>query len=193
MRLFSALYDRVFKWSAHRHAPWYLAGLSFVEASVFPIPPDVILAPMTISKPKFAWRYAALTTSCSVLGGAIGYALGSFFMGLIEPTMFKLGYAVAYHKVQHWFLTWGVLTLLFAGFTPIPYKIFTLASGAVGLPFLPFMLASVVGRGSRFFLVATLMRLGGEKMFNHLRVYIDWLGWIFLIAIMALLIIYHYR
>ncbi|MBA2653844.1 MAG: DedA family protein [Gammaproteobacteria bacterium] len=193
LSIFSSMYDRVLGWSEHPKAPYYLAFLSFSEASFFPIPPDFMLAPMSISKPQRAWWYATVTTLSSVLGGIFGYLLGLFFISLIEPYLVKLGYEVVFHKVQHWFLTWGFWALFFVGFTPIPYKVFTIASGAVGMPMLPFILASMVGRGSRFYLVSALMRMGGKKMKNHLRVYIDWMGWILLAIIISLLALYFFR
>ncbi len=193
MRLFSALYDRMLQWAQHRHAPLYLVCLSFVEASFFPLPPDLMLAPMSISRPQKAWWYATLTTLSSVLGGIVGYLLGMFFISLIEPYLIQMGYQVAYYKVQHWFLLWGFWALFFAGFTPIPYKVFTIASGAVGMPVVPFVLASLVGRASRFYLVSGLMRAGGTRMNNQLRKYIDWFGWIFLVGISVAIIIYFCR
>lgn len=190
MRLFSALYDRVLRWAEHRYAPYYLAVLSFSEASFFPVPPDFMLAPMTISKPKNAWWYATLTTISSVCGGVFGYLMGLFFISLIDPYLVKFGYETAYLKVQHWFLLWGFWALFFAGFTPIPYKVFTIASGTVGMPILPFIFASLVGRGSRFYLVSALMRVGGDKMKNVLRTYIDWLAWLFLAVVLSVIVIY---
>lgn len=193
MRLFSTLYDQMLKWAAHRHAPIYLGFLSFMEASFFPLPPDLMLAPMSISQPSKAWWYATVTTLCSVLGGILGYFLGMFFISLIEPYLIQLGYQAAYYKVQHWFLSWGFYALFFAGFTPIPYKVFTIASGAVGLPIFPFIAASLVGRASRFYLVSGLMRVGGDKMKDRLRKYIDWFGWILLVCILLLLVVYFVR
>ena len=192
-RLFSVLYDRVLVWAEHRHAPFYLAFLSFSEASFFPIPPDFMLAPMSISKPQNAWWYAAITTLSSVLGGIFGYILGMFFINLVEPYIIQLGHEATFHKVQHWFSVWGVWALFFAGFVPIPYKLFTIASGAVGMPILPFILGSLVGRGSRFYLVSALMRVGGEKMKNTLRTYVDWVGWIFLIVIVSATLFYFFH
>jgi membrane protein YqaA with SNARE-associated domain len=158
-QLFSSVYSKIISYAQHRHAPYYLAALSFAEAAFFPVPPDIMLAPMALSKPQRAWWYATLTTLSSVLGGILGYLIGMFFMHLIEPYIVQLGYQAAFHKVQHWFGVWGVWALCFAGFTPIPYKVFTLASGAVGLPLLPFIMASLLGRASRFYLVSGLMRL----------------------------------
>lgn len=189
MRLFRSLYDKMLQWAEHRHAPIYLAFLSFIEASFFPLPPDLMLAPMTITQPKRAWRYATLTTISSVLGGIFGYVLGMFFISLIDPVLIDLGYQATFLKVQHWFLLWGFYVLFFCGLTPIPYKVFTVASGAVGLPLLSFVLASVVGRSIRFFLVSGLIRLGGPKMKDYMRNYIDWVGWICLAIIMAIILI----
>lgn len=190
MRLFSPIYDRVLHWSDHSHAPIYLACLSFIEGAFFPIPPDVMLAPMSLAKPEKAWWFALVTTFFSVLGGLLGYALGMFFITLIEPYIIKMGYETTYHHIQLWFHHWGFLTLFCAGFTPIPYKLFTITSGAVALPLLPFIVGSFVGRGCRFFLVSGLMLWGGEKMRITLRKCIDWLGWIFLVIITVAFIVW---
>lgn len=191
MHFFSPIYDRIMHWSDHRHAPVYLAGLSLIEAAFFPIPPDVMLVPMTLAKPHQAWRYALLTTVFSVLGGVLGYSLGMFFITLIDPIILKLGYYATYHKVQLWFQHWGFLALFCSGFTPIPYKFFTIASGAVAMPLFPFILGSLVGRGCRFFLVSALMVWGGERMKIFLRKAIDWLGWIFLTMVVIAIVIWH--
>ncbi len=185
MQLFSRLYDRVLRWSRHRHASYYLCGLSFAESSFFPIPPDVMLAPMALANPKKAWWYAGLTTVFSVLGGIAGYLLGMFAFEMIAPVIVKAGYCGHYIRVQEWFAVWGFVAILAAGFTPIPYKIFTIASGAIPVAFPLFVIGSVIGRGLRFFMVAGLMYWGGKKMEDKLRLYIDRLGW----AIIALLVV----
>lgn len=176
MTIFSTIYEAVLNLAEHPHAPIYLSLLSFIEAVFFPIPPDLMLIPMSISRPQFAFRYATLTTLTSVLGGIVGYLLGMYFMHLLEPYLVQFGYQAAYYKVKHWFLFWGFYTLFFTGLTPIPYKVFTLASGAVGMPVLPFIFASLVGRGSRFYLVSALVRVGGEKMRQAIKTYINWMG-----------------
>ena len=183
MRLFSPLYNRAMRWAAHRHAPWYLAGLSFAESSFFPIPPDVMLAPMALAQRNRAWFYAALTTLASVLGGVFGYLIGVLALEMITPWLQSAGYWPAYEKAVQWFAEWGVWAIVLAGFTPIPYKVFTIAAGAVGMPFLPFVLGSAVGRGARFFLVAGLMRWGGEGMQRILRDYVDHIGWVMLVVV----------
>ena len=190
MRIFSALYDRVMSWSRHRHAPWYLGGLSFAESSFFPIPPDVMLAPMSMAKPKSAWWYATLTTITSVLGGLLGYAIGHFAFELIQPLVGEGGrYAESFAAAESWFREWGVWAVFIAGFSPIPYKIFTISAGVLHMALLPFVIASAVGRGARFFLVAALMAWGGERMEGVLRQYVDKVGWIMvLLAVVVLLL-----
>lgn len=190
MRLFSSLYSRTMQWSRHPHAPRYLAGLSFAESSFFPIPPDVMLAPMTLANPARAWYFAALTTVASVLGGLLGYAIGVFFFDLLEPYLHDLGYWDRYLQAKAWFDEWGFWAIFLAGFSPIPYKIFTITAGVISMPLLPFTLASLIGRGTRFFLVAALMAWGGERMEAALHRYIDRIGWalvvVFLVAIVLL-------
>lgn len=178
MKIFSAVYDRVLRWSAHPHAERYLAGLSFAESSFFPIPPDVMLAPMTLARPRQGWRFAFVTTVASVVGGLAGYGIGWLALDVIEPLLMSIGYWDAYLRSTEWFMTWGFLAVLAAGFSPIPYKIFTIAAGALHM-FLPaFALASLVGRGGRFFLVAALVIWGGEPMERRLRTHVDAIGWI---------------
>jgi membrane protein YqaA with SNARE-associated domain len=178
MRLFEPLYDRALRWAAHPRARWYLGGLSFAESSFFPVPPDVLLAPMALARPVDAWRLALLTTLASVAGGLLGYAIGYFMLDLVEPWLRSAGYWEGYLQVRGWFQTWGFWAVLAAGFSPIPYKVFTIAAGALAM-FLPaFVLASLVGRGGRFFLVAGLIRWGGAPMEARLRRHVEFLGWV---------------
>lgn len=182
MKLFSALYDRVMRWSKHPYAQRYLAVLSFAESSFFPIPPDVMLAPMSLAQPRRAWRYAALTTVASVLGGVAGYLIGLFAFELIEPLIRSAGYWGKYEQVHTWFEQWGFWAIFIAGFSPIPYKLFTISAGVLSMSLFPFILASAIGRGARFFLVAGLMVWGGERMERTLREYIDRIGWLVILA-----------
>jgi membrane protein YqaA with SNARE-associated domain len=179
MRIFSKLYDRVLVWSRHRHAPRYLAALSFAESSFFPIPPDVMLAPMVLAQPERAWYLATLTTVASVIGGILGFAIGIVAIEAVMPLLDRWGYMDAFQHAQEWFTKWGFWAVLLAGFSPIPYKIFTIAAGAMGMPILPFIFASIAGRGSRFFIVAALIHWGGEPFERGLRRYVDILGWLF--------------
>jgi membrane protein YqaA with SNARE-associated domain len=193
LSVFSALYDRALSWAAHPHAERYLAGLSFAESSFFPIPPDVMLAPMTLAQPERGWRFAFLTTVASVTGGIAGYAIGWWGLDAIEPLLRSLGYWDSYIRSTEWFETWGFLAVLAAGFTPIPYKIFTIAAGALHLLLPVFVVASLVGRGGRFFLVAGLVVWGGEPMQRRLRQHVDTLGWLLIVAVAGLGIVLLFR
>jgi membrane protein YqaA with SNARE-associated domain len=185
MKIFSRLYARVMEWSRHRHATYYLAGLSFAESSFFPIPPDVMLAPMSLAKPGNAWRLAFITTIASVIGGLFGYLIGYFAMGAVEPWLIDLGYHEKFLLAKQWFDEWGFWAIFLAGFSPIPYKIFTITAGVISMALLPFVIASFIGRGARFFIVAGLMAWGGEKMEKKLHQYVDLLGWLTIIAVVA--------
>ncbi len=187
MKLFSSLYAHAMRWAVHRHAQWYLAGLSFAESSFFPIPPDVMLAPMALANNKKAWRYATMTTVASVAGGMLGYLIGYLAFDAIEPWVMDAGYGDKYQLAVDWFEQWGIWAILIAGFSPIPYKIFTIAAGAISMAFLPFVLASLAGRGARFFLVTALIVWGGERMEHTIKKYVDWLGWGLVVVIVAAL------
>jgi len=190
MRIFSSLYDRVMAWSRHRHAPWYLGGLSFAESSFFPIPPDVMLAPMSMAEPRKAWWFAGLTTATSVLGGLLGYLIGLFAFELVTPLVSEGGrYAEPFAAAEAWFRAWGVWAIFIAGFSPIPYKIFTISAGVLHMALIPFLIASAVGRGARFFLVAALMAWGGERMESTLRTYVDRIGWIMVLLIVLVVLL----
>ena len=125
------------QWSGHQHAPYYLAGVSFAESSFFPIPPDVMLISMGLAKPKSSWLYALITTLFSVLGGIFGYIIGHYFIEFIGPWIAQSAWKEKYDLIQHYFLLHGILTIFIAGFSPIPYKLFTIAAGAMSMPFLP--------------------------------------------------------
>jgi membrane protein YqaA with SNARE-associated domain len=187
MKLFGPLYDRVLAWSRHRHAERYLGALSFAESSFFPIPPDVMLAPMCLAESKKAWRFAAVTTVFSVIGGVAGYFIGVALFEAIEPWLRESHYWDAYLKSRNWFDQYGVLAIFVAGFSPIPYKVFTIAAGVAVLNLPGFIMASIVGRGARFFLVAGLIKLGGEKLETTLRKYVEGLGW-FVVVLAVVLI-----
>jgi membrane protein YqaA with SNARE-associated domain len=190
LKIFSALYDRALRWTAHPHAERYLVGLSFAESSFFPIPPDVMLAPMTLAQPKRGWRFAILATAASVVGGLAGYAIGWLALDAIEPLLRSLGYWDSYTRSTEWFVTWGFLAVLVAGFSPIPYKVFTIAAGALHMLLPAFVIASLVGRGGRFFLVAGLIIWGGEGMERRLRKHVDTLGWLVVIlGVIAVLVL----
>ena len=188
MKLFSRLMDKVLDWSRHPKAPWYLGGLSFAESSFFPIPPDVMLMPMVMARRDRAWALAALTTVTSVLGGLAGYIIGVWFIDAIVPWLHEFGYWSKYEMAREWFTKWGFWAVLAAGFSPIPYKVFTIAAGAMGMLVVPVVLASLIGRGSRFFLVAGLLYWGGERLESTLRKHVDSLGWV----VVALIVVSYF-
>ncbi|MBD3755328.1 MAG: DedA family protein [Gammaproteobacteria bacterium] len=178
MSLFSKLYDRTLMWAQHPKAPWYLGGMSFAESSFFPVPPDVMLMPMALARPEKAFHYAWITTLFSLLGGLLGYAIGFWLIESIWPLIQSVGYEARYHQVEGFFHEYGAWIVFVAGFSPIPYKLFTISAGATSMALLPFIIASLIGRGARFFLVAWLMKIGGERYEPKIRQWVDWLGWL---------------
>ncbi len=189
MNLFGPLYARVIRWSRHRHAPRYLALLSFTESSFFPIPPDVMLAPMVLAQRERAWYLAGITTLASVLGGLLGYLIGwVLFEQLGQPIIELYDAERQFQTVKDWFDEYGVWVVFVAGFSPIPYKLFTVTSGLLAMAILPFMLASAVGRGARFFLVAGLIHWGGEPFAAFIEKRINVIGWSAVAAVVVLLV-----
>lgn len=191
MPLFASLYDRCMQLARHRHASWYLSGLSFAESSFFPVPPDVMLAPMSMARPQHAMRFATLTTLTSVIGGLFGYLIGYYAFDLVEPMLHRADYYDKYLHVRSWFDTWGFWAILIAGFSPIPYKVFTIAAGTLSMNLPLFVAGSLIGRGGRFFLVAGLMAWGGPRMETKLRAYVEWIGWLLVIAGVAAFVYFH--
>lgn len=190
--MFQKLYDKAIQWSKHRHATKYLATLSFAESSFFPVPPDVMLAPMVLARQDAAWRLALITTISSVLGGMLGYAIGFFSFDMIQPWLEGSHYWSKYQLAEQWFKQWGFWAVFIAGFSPIPYKVFTIAAGALSMLFFPFVLASFVGRGARFFLVAGLLAWGGERLEARLRQYMDLIGWVTVSIVIIGIVVYKF-
>jgi membrane protein YqaA with SNARE-associated domain len=188
MRVFSWLYDRTLHWSAHPHAVRFLCILSAVESIFFPVPTDVMLAPMVLARPQRAWFLAGLATAFSVAGGVVGYALGWWAMyDWLFPILERWGWGPSIIHVESWFRDYGVWIVFVAGFSPIPYKVFTLTAGAMAMPVGPFVLASLLGRAGRFYLVAGLLRWGGEPFREKLRAWVDWIGWFLVLAVVCFL------
>lgn len=159
------LYDWAMGMAASRQAPYALAGVSFAESSFFPLPPDVMLIPMVVADRKSAWWNAMLCTIFSVLGGVFGYLIGMYlFEPLARPIIEFYHYESAFERLQEWFEVYGLLIVFVAGFTPVPYKVFTIASGFAGLALPVFILGSVISRGARFFLVAALLYFFGPSI-----------------------------
>ena len=169
--MFQKLYDKMIDWSRHPKAVKYLAGISFAESSFFPVPPDVMLAPMSMANPTRSNYYAFVTTISSVLGGILGYFLGRLmYEPIVIPVFTYLNMADKLPIVEAMFVEYGGIAILIAGFvTPIPYKLITITTGVFGVNFYLFILLSFIARGLRFFMVATAMRLGGQRMESWLR------------------------
>ena len=183
MKILDKLYSDTLHLAGHVKASYYLFTLSFAESSFFPIPPDVILAPMCLAKPDKVWRFAFITTIGSVLGGVLGYLIGKFSFEYIEPFIERVGYMMAYQDAVNWFNNWGFWAILAAGFSPIPYKVFTIAAGVLNMAFIPFIIGSIIGRGARFYLVAFLVKLFGNRIDFMLKKYMNIIGWGVLILI----------
>jgi membrane protein YqaA with SNARE-associated domain len=163
-------YNQIISLAERPAAPWWLFAIAFAEASVFPIPPDALLIPMALAQPKRAWMFALICTCGSVLGGALGYAIGFFLLDkLAAPIINFYHYHAAFAAFQAKFAQYGVYVILIKGLTPIPYKIVTIAAGAAAFNFPLFMGASLITRGARFFLEAALLRRFGDPA----RVFIE--------------------
>ncbi len=160
-----AVYDRMMRLAASPRANPALAAVAFLESSVFPIPPDVMLVPMVLARPPAAWRIAAIATVASVAGGLAGYAIGLFLYETLGRWIIELyGLVEKAEAFRRAYAEWGLVIVLVAGFTPLPYKVITIASGAAAFDPIVFTIASVVSRGARFFLVAGLLRLFGSAI-----------------------------
>ncbi len=184
MKIFTNLYNYVINLAKKENVLRYLYGLSFIESFIFPIPPDVLLAPIALTR-KYNWiRLAFFTTIYSVLGGIIGYIIGSY---LFEVQLFNnIISEEKFIQAKNLFNEHGFLIIFIAGFTPIPYKAFTITAGYMSIAFIPFLAASFVGRGFRFFLVSAIFYLFGLDRANKLRNYFEYIGYVATI----LLIIY---
>ncbi|MAN98529.1 YqaA family protein [uncultured Roseovarius sp.] len=153
-----ALYDWTIRMADHRHALWALAAVSFIESSIFPIPPDVLMIPMILARPSRAWLIAVVALVSSVLGGLLGYAIGAFaFQEIGQPILTALGKGDAMAEFSGRFNDFGFWAVLTAGITPFPYKVITIMSGWTAMPLGVFIASSILARGIRFFLVAALL------------------------------------
>jgi membrane protein YqaA with SNARE-associated domain len=190
MKLFGPLYERTLRWARHPRAPALLVLLSFAEAIIFPVAPEVMLAPMCLAKPRRGFWFALLSLLGSLAGALVGYLLGHYAFEALRPALASMGWlehidaqveTLRVIAAQSPWKTFWLLVL--AGFAPIPLKFFTWASGIVGVPLLPFMASMFVGRGKRVFLVAAAIRIGGPRAEAALRRYIEPIGWIALALI----------
>jgi membrane protein YqaA with SNARE-associated domain len=187
--IFRRVYDWMLQASRHRRAPFWLGAVSFAESSFFPIPPDVMLAPMTLAQPQRWWQLALLTTVTSVLGGLLGYAIGLGMMEAARPWLETAGYMHGFEQATAWFSEWGFWAMFLAGFTPIPFKVFTIAAGSVSMALPVFVLGALVGRGLRFGLVAGLVRLLGPAATPWLERHLERIGWLMVAATVAVALV----
>ena len=184
--LVKATYDYMLNLASRRNAMYFLFAVAFIESSFFPIPPDVMLIPMVLAAPTKAWRIAGIATIASVLGGAFGYAIGVFFFDLIARQILTFyGYMHQFDVFKDYYHEWGAWIVFGAGITPFPYKVITIASGVVHLDFAVFMLASVVARGMRFYLVAWLLKKYGEPMKDYIEKNLGMLSVLFLLLLLG--------
>ncbi len=182
------MYDWVLSLADTKHATWSLFLLSFAESSFFPIPPDVLLGPLCLGKRERSLWFATVTTIASVLGAVLGYAIGYYAWEVVHGWVFSYVPGFSQEKfdlVQRWYDAWGVWVLFVAAFTPIPFKVFTIAGGVFGQPLLPFIAVSAVGRGARFFLVAGLFWWVGPKAIPFIDKYFNLLCVVFVVLLIG--------
>ena len=180
------LYDGTLALAAHRHALVILAAVAFIESSVFPIPPDVLLIPMVLAARRRAWLMAAVCTLASVAGGAAGYGIGYYlFEGIGRPLLEFYGYMADFAAFQAQFNEWGAWIVAGAGLTPFPYKVITIASGVTALDPVVFLVASVLSRGLRFFLVAALLWYFGPAIRAFVERRMGWLVAVFCVLLVG--------
>lgn len=183
------MFDRLYKWTLSlaesRHATWALGAIAFAESSFFPVPPDVILAPMTVARPQKAWLYAIVCTIGSVLGGVVGYLIGYLLFDTVGQWLISVyGYAAKMEALKAFYDEWGALFILVKGLTPIPYKLVTIVSGVLHYNFLLFVALSLVTRGARFFILAALLNRYGDTI----KVYLERHFGLFMIILAAIVV-----
>jgi membrane protein YqaA with SNARE-associated domain len=198
MRLFRPLYEKALEWAGKPRADVWLGVLSFFEAFIFPVAPEIMLAPMTLARPKRWWYFASISLAGSLVGSVIGYELGHYAFHYLQPFLADIGWSQhlaemvtkfgAAAKRHPWEAFW---MLVAAGFLPIPMKVASWACGIVGMPILPYLAGILIGRGKRVFLVAGVIRLGGERAELALHKHIETAGWV-IVAIIVVLGVYFY-
>lgn len=180
MGIFNNLYIKVKDLAGHKRAPRFLAAYCFFESSLFlPVPPDVMLGPMCISKPSSSFRYASIAIVFSVLGGILGYFIGyAAFEKIVQPMIEFFNHQSSYQIALEWFERWGFWSIIFAGFTPVPFILFTVGSGVMHFSLPLFILAAIIGRSARFLLVSSLVKFGVMKIESKIESQIDYIGWV---------------
>lgn len=180
------LYDWTMSLARTRHAEKALGGVSFIESSFFPIPPDTILIPMVLAERRRWFRYAVICTVASVLGALLGYAIGAWlFEAVGRPILAFYGKEDSFGQVAAWYNEWGGWGVLFAAVTPFPYKVLTIFSGATGLDLVTFTVVSIIGRGLRFFFVAWLLYRIGEPIRLFIEKHLGLLFTLFMVLLIG--------
>ena len=176
----------------HPHAMWALFFVAIIESSFFLVPPDVLLIPIVLAARRRAWFAAGVCTLGSVIGGIIGYSIGIFAFEALGHPILEMYHALGkFEEMRGLYNEHGALIVFSAGFSPIPYKVFTITSGVADMNIITFTIASIFGRGARFFLVAGLIYAGGERFQTQLRRYVDGIGWaIVAIVVVGILFLY---
>ena len=163
--MFKSLYAYLIALAASPSAPYALAAVAFAESSFFPLPPDVLLAPMSLAEPKKAWRFALIATLASVAGGALGYGIGALLYDTLGQWLIHLyGYGARMEALKETYARWGALVILVKGLTPIPFKLVTIVSGLLGYNVPLFLLLSLITRGGRFFILAAALNHFGDPL-----------------------------
>ena len=192
MRPFYTLYNKILEWSSSRFAIFWLSLISFLESSILPYPiQDFLLASMSLTNRSKAFYFAAICTIASVLGGIAGYYIGVYAIVQIGPILANLGYESKIELLKSYFETYDIWFILVAGFSPLPYKLFTITAGILGMSIFPFIALSLISRGARYFLISYLVIKFGKRCDAWLNKYIDRLGYV-LIVIVVLGIWYAY-
>ncbi|MGH1426436.1 MAG: YqaA family protein [Arenicella sp.] len=191
MKIFEPIYRKTLEWAAHPKAEKILGVVSFAESSFFPIPVDVMLAPMSLADRSKAWRYAFIATITSVLGAIFGYLIGAFlFESIGQQVITAMHWQEKFDLVKKGFDDYGVWIILIASFTPFPYKIVTISSGVFGIALLPFILLSIVGRGARFYLVCGLVKFFGPSIEGMLDKWVERIGWGAFVLLICAAVVY---
>ena len=186
MRFIRSLYNWTMELASNPRAIWLLGFVSFIEAIFFPIPPDVLLIPMILANIKRAWFLAFVATTMSVLGGLVGYAIGFVaYAQIAEPLLLTLGKQSAMNLFSNSINENGFLIVLTAGISPIPFKVVAIMSGFTQMPIYVFLVSALIGRATRFFVVATLLRRYGEPIKGFIETYLGWLFLLFMALILA--------
>lgn len=184
------LYHWVLQQAAKKNAPKVLAGVAFTESIFFPIPPDVLLIPMVMTHLKKAFWFATICTVASAIGGVVGYLIGHYGFDYMGQPLIDFYHAQeVFDKIKLWYADYGVLIVAVAGFSPIPYKVFTITSGFVGMDMLAFFVTSLLSRGARFYLVAGLLWYGGEAFKQWIERHFGWLTMLLSAVVVGLIVL----